>query len=124
LREEFIKLCRISYDIDMKTENVLEVEPTMIDLIRLVKGYSEHRGLFIELFKHTFDSDIESPVYLFPFCMRELKFEEVKVYIIAWSEITYGTELFRKNMNFISDILHAFDDQVWEGDDFWTYYRA
>jgi len=108
----------------MKTENVLEVEPTMIDLIQLVKGYPEHRGLFIELFKHIFDGDIESPVYLLPFCMRELKFEEVKVYIIAWSEITYGTELFRRNMNFISDILHAFDDEVWERNGFWTYYRS
>lgn len=106
----------------MLEEDSREVEPIMIDILNLVKTNPDSRALFINLFIEVADGKYDAPPFLLPFCMRELRFIEIKDHLIQQLNDKQNTPYIARKMNLISDVMHAFDDEVWKDADFWPYY--
>ena len=51
--------------------------------------------------------------------MRTLRYPEIQAHFLAECAGDQTTERFRRRMNFISQVMHAFDDPVWEDSEFW-----
>lgn len=122
IRTEFVRLCDIINSIDSTTTDVREVEPAMIQVLDMAKSNSNYRSVFVELFLDVAKGVYNIPPYALPFWMRELKYDEVRSYLIDEVQGDQNTERFRRRMSFISDVLHAFDDDIWQEADFWPYY--
>lgn len=122
IEHQFVHLCQQADDLDWKTDDCHDVEPLMIAILDLIKAHPAHRSLFVQLFSAVDDGVIPAPVYLVPFCMRELQFAELRDKLVQECAGDQTTERFRRRMNYISDVMHAFDDAVWEEATFWPYY--
>ena len=122
IEHQFVQLCQQADDLDWKTDDCRAVEPLMIAILALVKAHPAHRGLFVQLFSAVDNGAIPAPHYLVPFCMRELQFAELQDKLLQECADDQNTERFRRRMNYISNVMHAFDDAVWEQADFWPYY--
>ena len=122
LTQQFIDLCQQAYELDLATLNVTEVEPILVALLHLVKRHPEQRPLFVELFSLVADGEIQAPEYLLPFCMRELRFPEIRAKVQAELNGDRHTPRFARRMNFWWHVIHAFDDAMWEDAVFWPYY--
>jgi hypothetical protein len=118
----FIQLCQQAYDLDWKTEDCRDVEPLMIAILELVKAHPTQHHHFVQLFSAVDDGTIAAPDYLVAFCMRDLKFAELRDKLVQECAADQNTAHFRRRMNYISHVMHAFDDVIWEQADFWPYY--
>jgi hypothetical protein len=121
-KEIFEGLCREAHARDLTTLDCTEVEPLLVEILKLVKARPEERQTFVELFLAVDAGTIDAPMYLIPFCMRELKFPEIRERLYNECEHEQGTERFVRRMNYISDVFHAYDDPVWEDAVMWPYY--
>lgn len=119
---KFKVLCRQADSIDAVTLDICDLEPVFVALLNLVQSHPEQKPLFIELFLAVADGVIETPPELLPFCMRTLRYPEIKAHLLAECASDQNTARFRRRMNFISHVMHAFDDPIWEGAPFWPYY--
>ena len=91
----------------------LKMEPTFQKIIQLAienKHSNEIKSLFIEVV----DGTIETPSSLLPYCMRNLKYEEV----LEASKLKLGNPPDPRYMNFHSDLVHAFTVENWD-EGFW-----
>jgi hypothetical protein len=122
IRQQFIQLCRNAYEADLRTYNCHDIEPLLVEIINFVKEHTGYHNLFVELFLQADKKAFQSPPDLLPFTMRELRFDEV--YQVALQELKegYKNSTFARRMNHLSDIVHAFEDEVWEHADMWPYY--
>jgi hypothetical protein len=122
IEQQFVELCRQAYKLDLATDDERDVELIMVEILRLVKSHPEHRDVFVKLFSQVAENTILAPEYLLPFCMRDLQFLEIREKL--WQEWNgdRNTARFARRMTFISDVLHAFDDTIWEDADIWSYY--
>lgn len=116
---EFVRLCLEAEEIDRKTTDVRATEQAMIQILNLVKSHPKKRDVFVKLFTEVIEGRIQAPDYLIPFCMRELRFPEIKERAL---QNVNNLEQYPRMMNYISDIIHAFEDDVWINADLWPYY--
>jgi hypothetical protein len=122
IKNEFIRLCEESYYLDLQTDNAQDLERIFIDILKLVKTYPYQRDLFVELFIEAIDNDILSSDYMVPFCMRELRFSEIRDKVMIKFNRDQQDSGFLRIINYLDDILGAFDDKVWKFADLWPYY--
>ncbi|HYF62238.1 MAG TPA: hypothetical protein VD886_05445 [Herpetosiphonaceae bacterium] len=94
----------------------------MVDLLKLVRSNPDQRDLFIRLFTEIYHGIHQVPEYLMAFCMRELRYAEIRSLYVNECAGDQNTAQFRRRMNHISHVMHAFDDEVWEDADMWSYY--
>jgi hypothetical protein len=122
IEQEFTGLCKRAYELDFETDNIQDIEPVLISILELIKIHPHDRDLFVKLFIDVFEGRIPSPDYLLPFCMRELKYAEIKAWIFEQMNEDCSSERFVRRMNYVSHIIHAFDDDIWEDAEMWPYY--
>jgi hypothetical protein len=118
----FTTLCQHACDTDATTLNVRAIEPTLVAILDLVQAHPEQQNLFVTLFLAVAEGSIKTPRQLLPFCMRTLRYPEIKALLLVECAQDQTTERFRRRMNFISEVLHAFDDPIWQDADLWEYY--
>ena len=122
--DEFWSLCEKAYEIDLTTDNSLDYEKHMIEIIELVQSHPELRTEWIDCFKkaiNDFEADI--PLELIPFCMRSLRFNEIRDHVVALRQEHQNDARQIRDGDYWNNIMHAFDDSVWEDADFWPYYH-
>src|SRR5438034_39756 len=103
----FKALCHQADEIDRATLDIHDIEPVLIALLNLVQAYPDQRPRFVELFLAVADGAIETPPELLPFCMRTLRYPEIKAHFLAECAGDQTTERFRRRMNFISQVMHT-----------------
>jgi len=99
-----------------------DYEWPMVEIIELVERHPEHRDLFVRCFSEIVLWRRESPWTLAGFCMRRLRFPEIKELIHQDADGHKGTAYYAGHMNYWSNIMHAYDDVVWQDADMWTNY--
>src|SRR5207237_435649 len=63
-----------------------------------------------------------APWPLAGFCMRRLRFPEIKELIHRDADEHKGTAYYADRMNYWSSVMHAYYDAVWEDARMWAYY--
>lgn len=91
------------------------VEAIYLAICRLVTAHPAERGVFVGCFTELVLQNRKSPWMLVPFCMRVLRFLEIKeVLHREMDRRKYGTAAYATMMNYCSSVMHAYDDKVWE----------
>ena len=93
----------------------LDAEPEMASFLHAVKNLPEQRGFVVQLFKESFSESFymrHEPSQFLMFCMHDLRWPEVREFIIA----KRNAEIEKRGSRVSgvwSDILEAFEDH-WE----------
>ena len=99
------------------------LEPSLVAILQLVQERPEARLFFVEKFVEIAVGRLEAPTELVPFCMRELRFPEVRQAVAKHFDELHAIQRHARYMNFCSDVMKAYDDFVWEDADLWDYFR-
>lgn len=118
----FKTMCQQACDIDSNTLNLRDIEPTLVAILGLVQAHPEQHAQFVKLFLDVTEGNINTPRELLPFCMRILHYPEIKASLVAECAQDQTSERLLRRMNFISDVIHAFDDSTWQDADMREYY--
>jgi len=118
LKEEFLDICTKLKHLDENSDDHTEQEPLLVRMLELLKRESKENSL--PLIYDLVWSRIDTSEEIIPFCMRELKWEEVRLEAQKRFEESGSHP---RLMNWISDINHVYTDEVWEDADFYEYYR-
>jgi hypothetical protein len=110
--------------IEAESFDCRDLEPYFLKFLQLVKGNPEHRGFFVELFTLIATSKLPAPSDLVPYCMRELRYPEVKSAVQIHMHELRVQNLHARYMNYCSHVTRAYDDFVWEDAILWTYYSS
>jgi hypothetical protein len=81
----------------------------MIAILELVKAHPGPYSHWVYLFSAVDDGTIAAPDYLVPFCMRELKFVELRDKLVQECAGDQNTARFRRRMNYIRACLQTQD---------------
>jgi len=121
LEHRFLELCHTAYVLDLPGESWRASEPPMVALLMLIRQHPEERALFIRLFAEVDAGLHPAPYHLLAFCMHELRYPEIKEKILSNMRAREDTAWYRRRMNYVSMIMHAYDDS-WESATMWAYY--
>ncbi len=97
-------------------------EPPMVEIIELVERHPEYRDVFVRCFSEIVLWRRRVPWSLAAFCMRRLRFPEIRELLHRDADAHKGTAYYADRMNYWSTIMHAYHDAVWEEADMWPYY--
>jgi len=97
-------------------------ERPMVEIIEFVERHPKHRDLFIRCFSEIVLWRHYAPFPLVGFCMRRLRFPEIKELIHQDADEHKGTAYYADRMNYWSNIMHAYYDAIWEDACMWAYY--
>jgi hypothetical protein len=97
-------------------------ERPMVEIIELVEQHAERRDLFVRCFSEIVLWRHHAPFELAGFCMRRLRFPEIKELIHRDADEHKGTAYYADRMNYWSSVMHAYYDAVWEDARMWVYY--
>ena len=115
--EEFARLSRrAAADLDA-TNSVRSVEPSLLQMLRVVEDHPELRAAFERAFIELCDSP--SPKEIVQFCMRKLQWPAVREHVAGAMRATKDTR-FRSTMQ---QVLDVYDDE-WADADLWEYYSG
>ena len=116
--EEFISLGEKS-DISLSREGDLaKVEKSFIQMLGIIKNNMELKSSFLDIFSKSIKSDY-MPIELIQFCMRELKWPEVKLMAIKQLEHSNDPRL----ISSIGSILEVYETE-WPDEDLYDYYSG
>ncbi|BBP82703.1 hypothetical protein PHLH8_23450 [Pseudomonas sp. Pc102] len=101
--------------------DVPELEPDLLKLLQLVKEHVEHTVLFKQLFIELGTSTTHCSWVLL-YCMRDLRWVEVKDAINGWFHAQGGRNSVPRRMNYVSDVNWVYHDSPWGKADFFLYY--
>jgi hypothetical protein len=97
-------------------------ERPMVEIIELVERHPEQRDLFVHCFCEVAMWRRPAPWSLVAFCMRRLRFPEIKELIHRDAAEHEGTAYYANHMNYWSTVMHAYHDAIWEEAAMWAYY--
>jgi hypothetical protein len=115
--DEFNRLVRETHDADMREE---PIEPHLVRVLTAIKSHPECRTEYGAAFKALIESRASLPWELVPFCMHELRWDDVKAVI----EERYAEARKQDDWRAIpvySKYLDAFNDD-WESADLFQYF--
>ncbi|BCD88140.1 hypothetical protein PSm6_45470 [Pseudomonas solani] len=101
--------------------DIPELEPDLLKLLQLVKGHVEHTVLFKQLFIEIGTSTTHCSWVLL-YCMRDLRWVEVKDAINDWFQAQGGRYSVPRLMNYVSDVNWVYHDSPWDSADFFLYH--
>jgi len=122
LEARFWELCDKAARLEDLHGDCRAFERPMIEIIELVDAHPAHREMFVRCFEQVVLWQRHAPWSLAPFCMRRLRFPEIQELVHRDAKEHEGTAYYARHMNYWSDIMHAFDDVVWEDAVMWPYY--
>lgn len=114
LSEEFDKLCAASLEA-FNEELDISYEETLINILNFVKQHPKDRGMFVEKFKAILLSR-NSPFESVAFCMRELRWPEIKDFVIQTMNASDDPR-----SEALRTVVTAYDDE-WPNADLYDYY--
>ncbi len=118
----FWELCDEAARLEEVDGDCLNYERPMVEIIELVERHPGHRDLFVRCFSEIVLWRRRAPWTLAGFCMRRLRFPEIKELIHRDADEHQDTAYYAGHMNYWSNIMHAYNDVVWEDADMWAYY--
>jgi hypothetical protein len=128
LCDEATRLEKANWDASRLDEGVASdgrsYERPMVEIIELVERHPEHRDLFVRCFSEIVLWRRHAPFPLAGFCMRALRFPEIKELIHRDADEHKDTAYYADRMNYWSSIMHAYLDFVWEDASHWAYYSS
>lgn len=98
------------------------LEPELLQLLQFIKAEPTHQDLFKRLFIASATDKEHKSEWIVLYCMRDLRYPEVRDAINEWFESKGGTQGAPRLMNFVSDVNHAYEDSPWEHADFFKYH--
>jgi hypothetical protein len=122
LEHSFLELCHTAYVLDLPGGSWRDSEAPMVALLMLIRQHPEERALFVRLFIDIDAGLHPAPYHLLAFCMHELRYPEIKEKILRDMEGKENSAWYRRRMNYVSMIMHAYDDD-WADADMWAYYE-
>ena len=122
LEQRFLDLCHTAYVLDLPDGDWRHSEAPMVALLALVREHPEERALFVRLFAEIDAGLHPAPYQLLAFCMHELRYPEIKEKILNDMHGREDTAWYVRRMNYVSMIMHAYDDD-WASADMWAYYE-
>lgn len=121
IEKEFRKICAAISDADRNGGgSVADFEPLLVSLLKFCEEHEAQRAQLISCFEKLVDGIIEAPEETVPFSMRTLRYPEIKNFVNQ----KWGREKPPRLQQFVSDINHAYDDEVWEHGEVFEYYRS
>lgn len=117
LCEEVNHLDSLEVDAD-----VPDLEPSLLAILNYVKNNSQFKQLFINCFIKIANGEVESSEWILLFCMRELRYPEVRKAANLHFEHAGGRYGAPRLMNWLSNINHVYEDTLWKDADFFEYY--
>ena len=121
IEQVFWQLCRVADEADTLDASVPDLEPHLLAILHLVKRHPGHRDLFVRCFVSLVDGSRSCTNWIPLFCMRELRWPEVRDAANLRLELAGGARAPRL-MNWISHINWAYDDAPWEDAAFFRYF--
>ena len=121
LEQEFWRLCRVVDEADTPESSVPDLEPHLLAILNLAKENLDRRALLVRCFVSLVDGSRVLSNWIVLFCMRELRWIEVRDAANLRFERAGGVRAPRL-MNWISHINWAYDDAAWEDADFFQYF--
>jgi hypothetical protein len=121
ISEEFDRLRILALEAEPKAD-CAEMEPAFLGIIRLVQNNPSDRSYFVEQFIQIAVGTIPAPWEMAPYCMRELRFPEVRAAIEAHYAHLLEQNKHARYMNYLSHMAKAYDDPIWSDADMWPYF--
>ncbi|OAK60174.1 hypothetical protein A3K87_23920 [Variovorax paradoxus] len=121
IEREFWRLCQIVDSADTVEAGVPDLEPHLLDILNFVNANLDQREVFVRCFCALVDGSRTYTDWIVLFCMRELRWQEVRDAANLRFELAGGTNAPRL-MNWISHINWAYDDAPWEDAAFFLYF--
>ena len=121
LEQEFWRLCQVVDEADTPESSVPDLEPHLLAILNLAKENLDQRGLLVRCFVSLVDGSRVLSNWIVLFCMRELRWPEVRDAANLRFERAGGVRAPRL-MNWISHINWVYDDAPWEDADFFQYF--
>ncbi|MDQ8205727.1 hypothetical protein [Pelagicoccus sp. SDUM812003] len=115
IQSQLREIAKESYLHDLDTTDETELEAYFLRIIKIAKEEKEET---VSFFRSAIWKEFEHPESMIPFCMRELKWIEVK----NEANKRFEDERSPRLMNWVSDINHAFEKE-WNDEEFWPYFR-
>jgi hypothetical protein len=122
VESRFWELCEEAVRLEEAHGDCHCYECPMVEIINLVEEHPQHRAIFVRCFSQVVLWERPAPWSLPAFCMRRLRFPEIQELVHRDAQRHEGAAYYARHMNYWSDIMHAFDDVVWEDADMWPYY--
>lgn len=92
-------------------------ESSLIDILNFVKSHPEAKDEFVEKFKEIVNESKSKPFEAVSFCMRELRWPEIRSYIESEINSSPGRH------ELLVSALAAYDDE-WSDHDLYKYYSS
>lgn len=121
VKQEFWLRCQVVNEADTPESSVPDLEPHLLAVLNLVKENPDRRELLVRCFESLVDGSRVLSDWIVLFCMRELRWPEVRYAANQRFERAGGVRAPRL-MNWISHINWAYDDAPWEHADFFLYF--
>lgn len=122
IEREFLRLCEVVSSQDTPESGVPELEPNLLRLLDFVNANLGEREILVRCFVALVDgSQPNQTSWIVRFCMRELRWPEVREAANRRFSLARGAEVPRL-MNWLSDINWVYDDAPWEDGDFFRYF--
>jgi hypothetical protein len=119
----FRKLCQQAWDADEHTLHAPDVEPILVTVLQLVNNHPEERTVFVQLFLEVADGQIQTPWYLLPFCMFELRYPEIYEHLKQEYAEGYANPRFARRFGDIRQMLDLYEGTDEHFQSMWPYYN-
>jgi hypothetical protein len=119
--QEFWRLCQVVDEADTPESSVPDLEPHLLAILNVAKENLDRRELLVRCFVALVDGSRVLSNWIVLFCMRDLRWPEVRDAANLRFERAGGAQAPRL-MNWISHINWAYDDAPWEDGDFFLYF--
>ncbi|MDH5228451.1 MAG: hypothetical protein OEZ58_09180 [Gammaproteobacteria bacterium] len=114
--DEFWTLVQAAESAWQKTDGTDELEPYLLQILQFVQSNSNSREELVENFK-TIVKEEKWPIEILEFCMRELKWDEIKLSVLQ--EMSNSSDL--RVRDALSRVLAVYEKE-WEDSDLYKYY--
>ena len=122
---QFWELCDLAQKEDEKEIGITpRFGDLLLDILCFVKSHPESRDVFIKNFIYLGLNSDKYTEWILLFCMRDLRYPEVRDAINEKFHDLGGCEGAPRLMNFVSDVNNAYDELIWEDADIFEYHWA
>jgi hypothetical protein len=125
IHEKFKYLCDVVKEMEAITYGVNEIEDELLNLLNFIKSNKQDWDYMKQFFVKIVCGEEKYPLQIIIFCMRELKWLEIKKVTIneLESAIKVNNSVSIQIANCMEDILAVYEN-VWDGSDMYKYYSS
>jgi hypothetical protein len=120
--EEFNRLVADAVRAEQEIDHCPDMEPYLLAVLNYVKMHPDGEAFFKTEFSKFVQNDNSVGYYLVPFCMRELRWPEVREAARLHMEMLQRANQHARFMNYFSDLIQAYEELVWDSAILFPYY--